>query len=512
MRYGSVFVPTQPVFGKEQNGIFVPDDSTEQCDVSSIYVSNRSICSTLLTKILNDIYQHAESLKKFTDAERKFYEIRLISCVLTQHLSIFVRHDNFLYVYNGKIYGKILDPATVYPMIREICEHAATLLETFQCTARIVERIYAEIEQTAIAVDYPADIHNLIVFQNGILNLTTMQLEPFMTGRFITNMIMVDWVPGNDCPRFHELLQVYTQGDAVLKERLLEALGICLTNDIVKKIICFLGVSHSGKSFLVNFLMDMINPEAVHVLQPNDFERQFATSQIHEKCIIACMDMEAAPLNPRATATLKNISGHDRINFELKHANGGHTFVSRAHVILCSNYNIVPQKEDAAFEMRKLVVPFDHRLNEEAVSQEELIQTLESEKSAIVYLLIQAVLRLRARNYVFSGGTDYDHYVPMNGIGVPKEVCFQLFFEQCCQITGLETDYVFTRDLYQAYMAFCKEHLQNDFLCYNAFSKLASKQLSNLQHGRKYRVDHPEGNAESCYLGVQMTTSFRVTE
>jgi hypothetical protein len=63
------------------------------------------------------------------------------------------------------------------------------------------------------------------------------------------------------------------------------------------------------------------------------------------------MDMEATPLNARATATLKNISGHDLINFELKHTNGGHTFVSRAHVILCSNYSVTTQMEDAAFEM-----------------------------------------------------------------------------------------------------------------------------------------------------------------
>lgn len=484
----------------DYNGIMVPEMMMQQ--PPCIYTTNNSIGIQIVDQIINILlsyYQWASS-----NMGRQFisYKLGIVSYVVTQQIPIFVRHDNFLYRFNGKIYIKVINSEECYPVLREICENAARVLPGLDCNPNNIVKVFNDISQKAVYIDYPNDIQNYIVFNNGVLNLATMRLEPFVAGRFITNMVRVDWNPDSRCPNFHNLLNVYTQGDEVLKERLLEALGVCLTNDIVKKIICFLGVSHSGKSFLVNFLLSMINDEAVYVMQPNDFERQFATSMIHEKSIISCMDMEAQPLNVRATATLKNISGHDRMSFEIKHANGGHTFVSRAHVILCSNYNITTQREDAAFEMRKLIVPFDHRLNEEAVSPDILMGTLEAEKSAVAALLIQHYLNLKARNYDFSGGTAYDSYVPMNGLSMSRESSFQAFVNQRCRITNLEEDYVFTSDLYEAYQRFAIDMKGYTFSCYNAFAKYAHTFLGDSRHDRKYRIGNP--NAESCFKGISL--------
>ena len=58
----------------------------------------------------------------------------------------------------------------------------------------------------------PLDISSYIVMNNGILNLSTNLLEPFLPGRFITNMVVVDWNPYADsCPVFDNIINTYTQ-------------------------------------------------------------------------------------------------------------------------------------------------------------------------------------------------------------------------------------------------------------------------------------------------------------
>lgn len=268
IKKGDINMQSNQLSTTENNGVFIPTAPITP-KVPCIYTTNNSVDMQLLGQIINCFIPCYQWARDNSGSEYLNYKLGLVSHVLTQIIPVFVRHDNFIYRFNGKIYIKVINCEECYPMIREICENVAKVISGLECSARNVIRIFEEITQKAMFMSYPDNIHNLIVFNNGILNLSTMKLEPFCAGIFITNMVNVDWTFNCECPNFERLLNVYTQGDNVLKERLLEALGVCLTNDIVKKIICFLGGSHSGKSFLVSFLLSLINDESIYVLQPN---------------------------------------------------------------------------------------------------------------------------------------------------------------------------------------------------------------------------------------------------
>ena len=485
----------------------LPIDSEDE-QMNQLYVSNGSVALKVIAKMLAELLPYQERFRStmLKDKEEAKEKRQVIAVVLTQKTSIFVRHDGFLYWYDGKIYRKVGDRIEVCGILRELCENAGRVIPHLDCSAKSIKEIYAEIEQTAKIVDYPPDIAKLIAFRNGILNLDTMKLEAFSPGRFITSMIDVNWTDEiKDCPHFNEMLNTYTPRDKILKERLLQVLSVCITNEIVKKIFCFLGVSHSGKSFLVNFMLSLYAGEgdAFHVLQPNDFQRQFSTGMIHDKSIITCMDMEETPLNPRAAATLKSISGHDKINFELKHKNGGHPFMSRAHVILCSNYDIMTKKEDAAFRKRKLVIPFEHQFMGDEVQPEELMEQLEGEKEAIVYKLVQTFIKLKSKNFEFSGGTKYDSYVPKNDMLVTQEASFQAFYMEMVEETDSDKDHVFMIDLYKAYQEFEKEYNVFQFSGDNAFAKCARRFLDK-KYKRKRHSEEENGNPRSGYLGIRL--------
>lgn len=135
-------------------------------------------------------------------------------------------------------------------------------------------------------------------------------------------------------------------------------------------------MTNSGKTFLLSFLMRLFNNSATVTMQPNDLGRQFAPSMVYGKSLCCCMDMDSAPLNTKATAFLKGISGADMLSAEFKGENGSVPFQSRAHIINASNYDITTKMPDAAFDMRKLVIPFKHRLTDNAEPFEVLMDKL----------------------------------------------------------------------------------------------------------------------------------------
>ena len=473
------------------------------------YHTNYTVSKETAYLFFTRVSQYRQQLMHYHEKDAQMRMISLIAYILTQELKIIVRHDRWLYFFEGKIYRQCSSSLEIIPKLRELCENAAYAWSGFRCDSTTPHQVLAHIEQTAPEYDYPLDISNYIVFNNCVLNLAAGLPENFTTGRFITNMINVDWLPeAKDCPVFDSMIATYTQNDPVLTERLLQALGLCLTNDTVKRFICFLGITNSGKTFLVSLLLSMLNDESIAMMQPNDFSQRFASGMIYGKSVCACMDMDAAPLNTRAAAFIKQVSGGDTIGAEFKHQNGLVMFRSRAHMILCSNFNIVPEIEDIAFESRKLVIPFRYRLTDDAVPFEQLMQRLECEKPAIVQKLIAAYLRLKAEIYSFSGtGSWYDTYKPP--IFAPPGAISSLrqYVSAFYENTADPADYVFAEDLYNAYAQYQAAHFE-ELYCFSSsdsFYKTFKEAFSAVQTDRKRR--HPNANPQSCYIGLRRKNS-----
>lgn len=380
-------------------------------------------------------------------------------------------------------------------------------MELLTCTSTTARKVLKNVQEVAVKVDYPDDIRKYIITENGVLNLESLELEEFTTDRFITNMVNVEWnIKDTKCPTFDKIIKKYTGDDAVLSDRLLETLAVCITNDYVKRLFCLTGVTNSGKSFLLNLLLKLINIDSTVTMQPNDFKRQFAPSMVYGKSLCCCMDMDAAPLGSKATAFLKGVSGFDILSAEFKGENGCVTFQSRAHIINASNFDIVTKTPDIAFNMRKLVIPFKYKLTDDAEPFEELMDKLLKEKSAIVTKLVKAYRRLKDNNYVFSGTGDwYDTYVPPTKISTSVDGSLQLFLNNCCIITDNKEDYEFTENLFDAYKKFASSKKDDIywFQSLDAFSK-AAKNYFSLTPARKRNDRDP--NAKRCYLGIKLKT------
>lgn len=471
------------------------------------YDSNNSVS----IDTLRIFYKCARDLEKIIEEQEgdekevEEYIINLLSLILTQKLHLIVYHDRWLYFFNGKYFEPCPSNQELRCILRELCEAAAYLWKRFSVHDKTVKRLLSHVQQNAVKVDYPPDISKYVVFENGVLNLDTLELEDFTPQKFFTSMIHADWLAENKaCPEYEKVINTYTNHETPLNKRINEVLGVCLTNDMVKKLFCFLGVTNSGKTFLLSFLMRLFNNSATVTMQPNDLGRQFAPSMVYGKSLCCCMDMDSAPLNTKATAFLKGISGADMLSAEFKGENGNVPFQSRAHIINASNYDITTKMPDAAFDMRKLVIPFKYRLTDNAEPFEVLMDKLEREKAAIVRKLILAYKALKDNHYEFSDseeGESYDSYVPPTAVSRSTSKSLDFFFTACYVRTENDDDYIFTEDMYADYKEYAlDESYAYCFPNYDAFAKAVRAELQ-LKSGRKRKES--DANPKRCYLGIK---------
>lgn len=187
-----------------------------------------------------------------------------------------------------------------------------------------------------------------------------------------------------------------------------------------------------------------------------------------------------------------------------KGENGSVPFQSRAHIINASNYDITTKMPDAAFDMRKLVIPFKHRLTDNAEPFEVLMDKLEREKAAIVRKLILAYKALKDNHYEFSDseeGESYDSYVPPRqsaaapaslwtsslrpAMYAPRTTMTTFSPKICTPITR-------NMPWIESY-AYC-------FPNYDAFAKAVRAELQ-LKSSRKRKSS--DANPKRCYLGIK---------
>ena len=171
-----------------ESNIEIPKQDFNQNDFNA-YISNNSVSFDVSSLFFQSVMKYESLVKKFEGEIKDIYEkiINLLANILTQELRIFVRHDRWLYFFNGKHYDRCSSNQEIQCIIRELCELASSVWNIFSCTGRTARDVLKNVSEIAIQVDYPDDISKYIVMNNGVLNLENMKLEGFADVSFIQN-------------------------------------------------------------------------------------------------------------------------------------------------------------------------------------------------------------------------------------------------------------------------------------------------------------------------------------
>lgn len=241
---------------------------------------------------------------------------------------------------------------------------------------------------------------DLINFQNGLLDIQSMELLPHSPEIYSTIQIPSSWAGNVDnCPVFETYLETLTKGDKDVKQLLLEYMGLVLSNIpgyTTKSALFLVGKGDTGKSKYLEMLARLIGAENYAETDLSKIEERFGTFPLWEKRLAGSGDMSY--MSVRELKTFKKITGGDRIEFEQK---GKDVFTGRYNGCLLFCCNEMPKFGGDRGEhvyKRMIIVRCENVIPEEQ-QDKRLLEKILPESSGIIYNAVMALRQFVERGY-----------------------------------------------------------------------------------------------------------------
>ena len=266
------------------------------------------------------------------------------------------RSDETWYRYDGKAWHELhnddVSHALVGDMLKSLPQDS-----TVGGTYRILGRLC---HNPGVRINEIPD--NLILYQNGVLDLSTGVLMAHDPGYFTTNILPYDYTPAAVAPRWHTFLHDIFEGDQERISLLQEWFGYMISNsNRYHKILFMLGPSRSGKGIIGKVLEQIVGPYnfsgcELHAFASDSFLESLRTRSV-------AFNGDVARNTGRASADiviarLKGISGGDAISFDRKYK-GNISQVLPTRITLSGN-NVPNLFDDSgALASRMLILNFN---------------------------------------------------------------------------------------------------------------------------------------------------------
>ena len=122
---------------------------------------------------------------------------------------------------------------------------------------------------------------NLIAFENGVLDINTMELRGWEPDDVIPNIIPHKWNPDAECDAVDHILFKMSAGDVDIYQNLMEVMGCCLYRSAeFGQSAILLGGGSNGKSTYIQMLLAMLGEQNVSSLDMGMIGKQFHTGRL----------------------------------------------------------------------------------------------------------------------------------------------------------------------------------------------------------------------------------------
>jgi len=266
------------------------------------------------------------------------------------------RSDETWYRYDGKAWLELhnddvnhaltLDMLSSYPQ-------DSTVAGTYRLLGRLCHNPGVRINEVP---------DNLILYQNGVLDLASGTLMAHDPGYFTTNILPYDYSPNAPAPRWLAFLHDIFEGDGERIALLQEWYGYMISNsNRYHKILFMLGPSRSGKGIIGKVLEQIVGPYNFSGCELHSFASDSFLESLRTRSV--AFNGDVARNTGRASidvviARLKGISGGDAISFDRKYK-GNISQVLPTRITLSGN-NVPNLFDDSgALASRMLILNFN---------------------------------------------------------------------------------------------------------------------------------------------------------
>lgn len=248
--------------------------------------------------------------------------------------------------------------------------------------------------------------YHLLDLQNGMFDLTKMQLLPHEDKWYSTIRIPVQYDPDAKCPRFMQFLREVMLDDGECVRVIQEIMGYCLTSEMkLQKAFFFYGAGSNGKSVLAAIMERLCGLENVSHTPLSTLNRKFGMQELPGKILNISPENDSFGKDID-TQMLKSITGGDIVAVEQKYKT---TSSVQMRCKLLFLLNQLPTTKDTShgFYRRLVLIPFDRIFTPEEQDR-GLLEKLYAELPGILNFAMEGLQRLRQQQYQLSSAKRID--------------------------------------------------------------------------------------------------------
>lgn len=198
----------------------------------------------------------------------------------------------------------------------------------------------------------------LIAFNNGVLDVRTLEFRDWLPDDIIANVVPHNWNPQAKADVLENVLYKMACGDMATYMNLSEFIGVCMVRSA--KLCPFfpvlIGIGSNGKSTYIELLKNVLGDENISGLQPKEIAARFMGSHIVGKTANLGDDIASGYLDDRDCAVIKSIATGDLMFTDVK---GGKGFHYQPYCTMVFSCNQFPRLADTTPGFMRRLFPIE---------------------------------------------------------------------------------------------------------------------------------------------------------
>lgn len=311
---------------------------------------------------------------------------------------------------------------------------------------------------------------SLIGFENGVLDVDTLELRPWNDEDLIPNIVPHRWNPDAEDPGnvVSSTLMKMACGDVGMGLNLTEVIGLCMYRNSRHFPYCpvLIGAGSNGKSTYIGMLRSVIGRENMSALQPREIGQRFQAAHLLGKLANLGDDISCDYIDGDGCAIIKKVATGDDLYTDVK---GGEGFVFTPYATMVFSANKFPRLGDSSDGMMRRLFPieFNARFRRTDPDYDPLIADKLASEEACEYLCRLGVDGLRS--VITQGGMTPNEASRRMADEIKTDNNSVLAWIEDCEIEATDIVGRTRREVYEMYQDWCQS---------NGYSNVTSRNMT----------------------------------
>lgn len=360
------------------NAGFNHDETRECINVINRYILQDSLSEDDIERITREDAFPAET----------FYKGKTF---LHNNFATFLRNNDHVKRINGTLH--VYRDGVYVPGVLEIESKMVKHLPMMKSAQRTEVMKYLEL---LCPEDSPVAPAEYIAFNNGILDVETMEMLDFSPEIVVTNKIPWDYNPAAYSELADTTLNSIACDDKEIRAVLEEAIGYCFyRNNSLSKSFFLTGSGANGKSTFLDMLSNVIGEGNKAFLDLEELNERFSVATLSNKLVNIGDDISDEFWQGRATSNFKKLVSGNAVKGEFK---GQDAFFFKPYAKFFFSANTLPRVRAKGFDAikrRLVIIPFNAKFTPDMPGFRANIGRDLRDKTVMEYLIKLGVDGLR---------------------------------------------------------------------------------------------------------------------